>query len=69
MRIIHFCVDLFIESGALVMTVVFVVMLFLLCGLTSQSTSMVMSVNITILFMGGLRPKWLTSTQYTSFRQ
>ena len=40
-------------------------LLFLYCGLTAQSTAMVMSrrrVNLTTLFLGKLRPKRLTST-------
>ena len=43
----------------------------LICGFTSQSTTMVMSrrsVNLTTLFLGRLL-KWLTSTKCTFFRQ
>ena len=44
---------------------------FLICGFTSQSTTMVMfrrSVNLTTLFLDRI-PKWLTSIKCTSFRQ
>ena len=40
----------------------------LICGFTSQSVSMVMSVNLTTLFLGRLPNFFLTSTKCTFFR-
>ena len=42
--------------------------LCLFCRLMSQSTTMDMS-RLSTLFLGRLRPKWLTRTWCTSFRQ
>ena len=56
MRIIHFCVNLFIELGALVMTVVVVVVLLFNVPV-NISGHVETAVNITTLFMGRLRPK------------